>query len=145
MSTGQPLRTVTPSPAEHYNAEVFLDREMLSRRDLTHQLVLDPASGDTHSYRVPGFDSSLKNPINTATPMPFPLSALAPPLVPANSLSAPDRPASFESRFADRGQIPADNADDLSSPVLRALRKYNMTASAGLAPASGTLSPVFAA
>jgi hypothetical protein len=106
-----------------------------------HQLVFDPASGETHSYRVPGFDRPLKNPINTATPMPFPLSALAPPLVPANSLSAPDRPASFESRFADRSQIPADNTDDLSSPVRRALRKYKAAASADLAPASGTLSP----
>src|SRR4051812_7038513 len=42
-----------------------------------HQLVLDPASGETQSYRVPGFDRQLKNPINTATPMPFPLGELA--------------------------------------------------------------------
>jgi hypothetical protein len=77
--------------------------------------------------------------------MPFPLSALAPPLVPANSLPAPDPPVSFESRFANRSAIPVGDTDDLNSPVLRALRKYNTTASADLTPASGTLSPVSAA
>jgi hypothetical protein len=101
-----------------------------------HQLVFDPARRETQSYRVPGFDRPLRNPIDTATPMPFPLSALVPPLVPANSLPAPDRPASFESRFANRSAIPAGNTDDLSSPVLRALQKYKTAAPADLAPAS---------
>jgi hypothetical protein len=120
--------------------EVFLDREMLSRRDLTINLCsILPAE------RLILTASLVLTGHNTATPMPFPLSALAPPLVPANSLSAPDRPASFESRFADRSQIPADNTDDLSSPVLRALGKYKAAASTDLAPASGTLSPVSAA
>jgi hypothetical protein len=38
------------------------------------QLVFDPGSGETQAYRVPGFEKQLANPINTATPMPFPLS-----------------------------------------------------------------------
>ena len=53
------------------------------------QLVFDPASGETRSYYVPGFEKPLINPINTASPMPFPLGALAPPPVPANSIPAP--------------------------------------------------------
>jgi hypothetical protein len=38
------------------------------------QLVFDPVSGETRSFKVPGFEKSLANPINTETPMPFPLS-----------------------------------------------------------------------
>src|SRR5215210_1950246 len=62
------------------------------------QLVFDPASGETQSYYVPGFEKPLTNPINTATLMPFPLGAFAPPPVPANPIPAPDRPASFDRR-----------------------------------------------
>ena len=43
------------------------------------QLVFDPASGETRSFNVPGFEKSLANPINTETPMPFPLSGSAAP------------------------------------------------------------------
>jgi hypothetical protein len=38
------------------------------------QLVFDPVSGETRAFRVPGFEKQLANPINTETPMPFPLS-----------------------------------------------------------------------
>ena len=38
------------------------------------QLVFDPVSSETRAFRVPGFEKQLANPINTETPMPFPLS-----------------------------------------------------------------------
>src|SRR5712691_1187559 len=46
------------------------------------QLVFDPASGETRSFDVPGFEKPLANPINTATPMPFPLGAPGAPIAP---------------------------------------------------------------
>jgi hypothetical protein len=41
------------------------------------QLGFDPVTGETRSFKVPGFERPLANPINTATPMPFPLDAPA--------------------------------------------------------------------
>lgn len=41
------------------------------------QLGFDPVSGETRIFNVPGFEKPLANPINTATPMPFPLEAPA--------------------------------------------------------------------
>jgi hypothetical protein len=38
-----------------------------------HLPAFDPATGETSKRYVPGFETTLKNPINTATPMPFPL------------------------------------------------------------------------
>jgi hypothetical protein len=41
------------------------------------QLGFDPVTGETRSFKVPGFERPLANPINTAAPMPFPLDAPA--------------------------------------------------------------------
>jgi hypothetical protein len=41
------------------------------------QLGFDPVTGETRSFKVPGFEKPLANPINTATPMPFPLEVPA--------------------------------------------------------------------
>jgi hypothetical protein len=93
-----------------------------------NHLVFDPVSGNTERFDVPGFDMPLRNPIDTATPMPFPLSALAPPLVAANPLAAPERPASFDNHFGNRGAIPTGDTDNPPSPVLRELQKYKRAA-----------------
>jgi hypothetical protein len=69
--------------------------------------VVDPVSGETRSYYVPGFEAPLTNPINTAIPMPFPLDPPAPPLVPSNGPATPDRHGFLDDR-------------SVSSPVLRA-------------------------
>jgi hypothetical protein len=53
--------------------------------------VVEPISGEARSFYVPGFEAPLTNPINTATPMPFPLDAPAAPLVPTNGFAVPDR------------------------------------------------------
>jgi len=37
------------------------------------QPAFDPVSGETSSRYVPGFETTLKNPIDTETPLPFPL------------------------------------------------------------------------
>lgn len=55
------------------------------------QLALHPASGETKSFSTPGFEAPLTNPINTATPMPFPLDVPEVPLAPTDGVSAPDR------------------------------------------------------
>lgn len=102
------------------------------------QLAFDPASGETRSFNVPGFEKPLANPINTATPMPFPLGAPAAPdrqnsfrdgfggwgSSPAGiaRLPSPDRPASFDDRFGNWGSAPAGDAP--RSPVPRAPQNY---------------------
>src|SRR5882724_2832331 len=111
------------------------------------QLVFEPASGETRSFNVPGFKKPLANPINTATPMPFPLGAPGAPIVPTNgfpasdrpdsfddrfgewgSSPAPDRPVSFDNRFGNWGAAPAGSFGDTRSPVLRALQNYKRSA-----------------
>src|SRR5438552_4428441 len=88
------------------------------------QLVYDPANGETKSLKVPGFENRLANPIDTAAPMPFPLQAPAPPLVPTNGFLASGRPPSFGDRFGDWGSAPAGDPNTPRSPVLRALQNY---------------------
>jgi hypothetical protein len=53
------------------------------------QPAFDPASGETNSRYVPGFETTLKNPIDTETPLPFPLDVRTG--APAGSNAAPDR------------------------------------------------------
>ena len=105
------------------------------------QLAFDPISGETRSFRIPGFKKPLVNPINTATPMPFPLNEQATP-GPQGSFSdrfriwgstpagiAPqNRPGSFENRFGNWGTVPAGRFGDTDSPVLRALEKHQRSA-----------------
>jgi hypothetical protein len=93
------------------------------------QTVLDPVSGETKSFYVPGFEKPLANPINTATPMPFPLDAPAAPLIPTNGVLAPGRAPSFDDRFGNWGSAPADS-NTTRSPVLRALQNYKKSAPA---------------
>jgi hypothetical protein len=74
-----------------------------------HQLGFDPVSGETRSFNVPGFEKPLANPINTATPMPFPLEAPA---------------------FGDRSENAPGTARSHSYPQLRRVS----SAFAGIAP-----------
>ena len=71
------------------------------------QLVFDPASGETRSFYVPGFQAPLTNPINTARPMPFPLDVPAAPLVPTNGVAPPDRHGFLDNGFENWGPAPA--------------------------------------
>jgi hypothetical protein len=73
--------------------------------------VVDPISGETKSFYVPGFEAPLTNPINTATPMPFALDVPAARPAPTNRFVAPDRHGFLDSGFGNRGSSPA------SSPV----------------------------
>jgi hypothetical protein len=101
------------------------------------QLVFDPASGETKSFSVPGFENPLENPINTTTPMPFPLGGPAVPSGPTNGFLAPDRPSSLDNQFGNRGSAPADDIGSFSSPLLRALQNYRRLAALdGPAPTS---------
>jgi hypothetical protein len=130
------------------------------------QLVFDPVGGQTTSLYVPGFEKPLANPINGATPMPFPLGAPAAPdrqdsfgdrfgnwgSSPAGvaPLPAPDRPDSFDKRFGNWGTSPAAGSGNPGSPVLRALEKYRRsevpvgpasTSAQGAPPATPALQP----
>jgi hypothetical protein len=67
------------------------------------QLVFDPVSGGTRSFYVPGFEAPLTNPINTATPMPFPLEVPTAPLVPTNGVAPPDRRGFLDNGFGNSG------------------------------------------
>jgi hypothetical protein len=133
------------------------------------QLVFDPVSGETRSFEVPGFEKSLANPINTETPMPFPLSAPAAQSVPPNEVRPPDRsdsfasrygnwasssagipplfpsdrPESLDNRFGNWGSIPAGSFGDAGSPLLRALQKYKRSAAPD-GPSSVAAAPSFA-
>jgi hypothetical protein len=69
--------------------------------------VVDPVSGESNSFYVPGFEAPLTNPINAAPPMPFPLDSPAPPLVPSSGSATPDRRGFLDDR-------------SVGSPVLRA-------------------------
>jgi hypothetical protein len=80
------------------------------------QLGFDPVSGETRSFKVPGFERPLANPINTATPMPFPLE------VPA---------------FGDRSENAPGTARPHSYPQLRRVS----SAFAGIAPNEPAPSP----
>jgi hypothetical protein len=53
------------------------------------QPAFDPVSGETSSRYVPGFETTLKNPIDTESPLPFPLDVRA--RAPGGSNAAPDR------------------------------------------------------
>jgi hypothetical protein len=90
--------------------------------------VVDPVSGETKSFYVPGFEAPLTNPINTTTPMPFPLDAPAAPLVPNNGFTAPDRHGFLDNRSGNWGVAATTGAGDASSPALRALEKYRRSA-----------------
>ena len=101
------------------------------------QLVFDPVRGETRSLSVPGFEKPLANPINTATPMPFPLSELVAPVVPTHGFPAPNRRNSFDGRFGDSRAAPERPASNTRSPVLRELEKYRRSAAPdGPAPIS---------
>ena len=106
----------------------FLGPGTESPERFNSQFVLDPVSGETRSFYVPGFERPLANPINTATPMPFPLEAPAAPVVPTNGSLAPGRPSSFDDRFGNWGSAPAGDSNTLRSPVLRALQNYKRAA-----------------
>ena len=109
------------------------------------QLVFDPVSGDTRSLSLPGFDRPLANPINTATPMPFPLSELVAPVIP-HGFPASNEPNSLGGRFGDRSAAPGSAASNARSPVLRELEKYRRSAAQdGLPPTSvqGMPTPAF--
>lgn len=69
--------------------------------------VVDPLNGETKSFYVPGFEAPLTNPINTATPMPFPLDPPAPPLVPSNGSATPDRRGFLDNRSVGSPVVPA--------------------------------------
>ena len=90
------------------------------------QLVFDPVSGETKSLYTPGFENPLTNPINDATPMPFPLGASAAPFVPSNGLLTPDHPDSFDTRFG--SSRAAGDPGNTLSPLMRALQKYRDSA-----------------
>jgi hypothetical protein len=78
------------------------------------QLVFDPVSGETRSFYVPGFEKQLANPINTATPMPFPLSGSVAP----DGVRAPGQPPLPVRRLV--GQIvddPRTSAFDSGAPA----------------------------
>jgi hypothetical protein len=92
------------------------------------QLVVDPVSGETKSLYTPGFENPLTNPINDATPMPFPLGAPAAPFAPSNGFPAPDHPDSFDPRFGSSRASPAGGPSNTLSPLLRALQKYSDSA-----------------
>jgi hypothetical protein len=109
------------------------------------QLVFDPVSGETRSLSVPGFEKPLANPINTATPMPFPLSELVAPVIPTHGFPAPNLPSSFGGRFGDSSAAPG-GASNTRSPVLRTLEQYRRSAAQdGPAPTSvqGVPTPAF--
>jgi hypothetical protein len=69
----------------------------------SRQLVFDPVSGGTRSFYVPGFEAPLTNPINTATPMPFPLDVPTAPLVPTNGAAPADRRGFLDNGFGNSG------------------------------------------
>ncbi len=71
------------------------------------QLAFDPASGETRSFYVPGFEAPLTNPINTATPMPFPLDVPVAPPVPTDGVTPPDRHGSLYNGSRSFGSNPA--------------------------------------
>lgn len=71
------------------------------------QLALDPASGETRAFYVPGFEAPLTNPINTATPMPFPLDVPVAPLAPSDGVAAPGRHGSLDNGSSNFGSAPA--------------------------------------
>jgi hypothetical protein len=71
--------------------------------------VVDPVSGETKSFYVPGFEAPLTNPINTATPLPFPLDPPAPPLVPSNGSATPDRRGFLDGRSVGSPVVPASS------------------------------------
>jgi hypothetical protein len=54
-----------------------------------------------------GFEAPLTNPINTETPMPFPLDVPVAPLVPTNGVTAPGRHGSFDNGSRNFGSAPA--------------------------------------
>jgi hypothetical protein len=69
--------------------------------------VIDPVSGETKSFYVPGFEAPLTNPINVAPPMPFPLDMPSPPLVPSNGSATPDRRGFLDGRSVGSPVVPA--------------------------------------
>jgi hypothetical protein len=79
------------------------------------QLVFDPVSGETGSFKVPGFEKSLANPINTATPMPFPLSGSVAP----DGVRVPDQPPLPVRRLVGRiVDDPRTSAFDSGTPAV---------------------------
>jgi hypothetical protein len=70
------------------------------------QLAFDP-SGETKSFYVPGFEAPLTNPINTTTPMPFPLDVPTTPPAPTNGVAVPDRHGFLDNGFGNRDAVPA--------------------------------------
>jgi hypothetical protein len=71
------------------------------------QLAHDPASGEIRSFYVPGFEAPLTNPINTATPMPFPLDVPVAPLALSDGVAAPGRHGSLDNGSGNFGSAPA--------------------------------------
>jgi len=109
------------------------------------QLVFDPASGEIRPVYVPGFEALLTNPINTETPMPFPLDLPAAPLPPTNPSIAPDRRgllnkgfgnsesdlASTQEALSGRGNAqPASPPQDEGTPAWRLARLNGIPLSA---------------
>lgn len=77
-------------------------------------IAVDPASGETGSVRVPGFDQRLANPINE----PVASSNGSTPFIPANVFPARDRQNSFSDRFGGWVSSPAGNAaQDMRRPT----------------------------
>jgi hypothetical protein len=61
------------------------------------QPAFDPVSGQTSSRYVPGFETTLKHPIDTETPLPFPLDVRTG--APAGGNAAPDRRGFLDGRL----------------------------------------------
>jgi hypothetical protein len=106
------------------------------------QLAFDPVSGETKALRVPGFEAPLTNPINIATPMPFPLDVPIAPLVPANGVVPPDRRGFLDNGFGNRGSAPASPRRAPGDRPVRYLgrRTYGLSP----APAFDTSAPAVA-
>jgi hypothetical protein len=79
--------------------------------------VVDPVSGETKFFYVPGFGAALTNPVNTATPMPFPLDAPAAPLAPTNGFTTPDRHGFLDNHPRNWGLAAAAGAADTRRPI----------------------------
>jgi hypothetical protein len=101
------------------------------------QLVFDPVSGGTRSFYVPGFEAPLTNPINTATPMPFPLDAPTAPLVPTNGVAPPDRRRFLDNGFGNSGPILASAQGAPADKQARYLSRRTY----GLSPAFDASAP----
>ena len=93
------------------------------------QLALDPASRETRSFYVPGFEARLTNPINTATPMPFPLDVPTTP--PSNGAAARDRQGFLENDLGNLWSIPPSVGAEPDDKLLRYLGRRTDSLSQG--------------